>query len=142
MTTPFETLLHDLGKVFHLALHTDRSNACTLQIHRELKIQLELDPTQEQLWIFCKLIEVPPGKFREEVLKEALKANDRPDPRSAIFGYIRASNHLALFQKYPLQILDGKNLSELIGTFAAIAENWRIAILRGRSAPLARDGLP
>jgi hypothetical protein len=96
---------------------------------------LQLDVSQENLWIFSKLVEVPPGKFRENIFRETLKANALPDPRTAIFGYIAKTNHLALFQKYPLTILNGERLAGLIGAFVKMADSWIQALSSGRSAP-------
>lgn len=135
MTDRFEELLHELGKVFHLELHVDRSHACSIQMSDGLTIQLQLDVSQENLWIFSKLAEIPPGKFRENVFREALKANALPNPRTAIFGYLANTNHLALFQKYPLTILNGDRLAGLIGSFIEMAENWLKALISGKPAP-------
>jgi len=101
MISRFEEILDQLGHIFELKLHVDRKNACSIQIHPHLIIQLQLDMSQEHLWLFTKVAETPPGKFRENILKETLKANALPDPRSAIFGYILSPNQLAAFQKYP-----------------------------------------
>lgn len=136
MITQFEELLHQLGAVFELKLHVDRQNACSIQIHPRLIIQLQLDPSQEHLWIFTKVAETPPGKFRENILKEALKANALPDPRPGIFGYIHSLNLLAQFQKYPLSILNGERLGGIIGAFLELAETWQEAITSGQSAPI------
>lgn len=132
--TPFEELLQGLGKAFHLNLHIDHSYACSLQL-RELVIQLQLDISQENLWIFTKLIEVPPGKFRENVLREALKANSLADPRVGTFGYVAATGQLALFQKYPLLILNGERLAGLMAAFIEMAEAWKKSIASGNPAP-------
>ena len=84
MTSDFEELLTELGQFFHLDLHSDIHHACTIQIHPFLTVQLQLDSTQEHLWFFSPLIETPPGKFRENILREALKTNDQPEPLSLI----------------------------------------------------------
>jgi hypothetical protein len=135
MINQFEELLHALGKVFHLELQIDRHNACSIQIHPHFTIQLQTDASQENLWIFSKLIETPPGKFRENILKEALKANALPEPRVGVFGYIASTNQLALFQKYPLRVLTGDMLSGFLGAFMEMADSWREAIASGQSAP-------
>ncbi len=135
MIGKFEELLKDLGRIFHLSLQVDSQNACTLQLREQIRIQLQLDLSQENLWIFSKLIEIPPGKFRENVLREALKANGIPDPRVGIFGYLASTNHLILFQKYPLFLLDGERLSGLIGAFLEMGESWIQAIASGQPAP-------
>jgi hypothetical protein len=142
MTNPFEELLQALGKVFHLPLHIDRSNACSIQLHGQLVIQLQPDMTQEYLWIFSKVVEIPPGKFRENVLKEALKANALPDPRAAVLAYMAGTSHLALFQKYPLKVLNGERLAGLVGSFVEMADSWQKAILSGQSSPQIKSSNP
>lgn len=138
MISQFEELLHELGQMFELELRIDRHNACSLQIHGRITIQLQLDTSQENLWIFSKVIETPPGKFRENILKEALKANARSDPKAGIFGYLSSTNQLILFQKYPLFILNGERLSGCVGAFLEMAESWQEAIANGQSAPLSQ----
>lgn len=137
MITQFENLLQQLGTIFHLELHVDRQNACSILIQNQLTIQLQLDSSQEFLWIFSKIAEVPPGKFRENVLKDALKANGLPDPIPAFFGFILSTNQLALCQKYPLSILNGERLSGLIGSFVEMAVQWQEAIRQGQTASLS-----
>jgi len=141
MINQFEELLQDLGKVFHLDLHVDRKSACSIQIHPHFIIQLQLDASQENLYIFSKLIDTPPGKFRENILKEALKANALPDPRVGVLGYIAATNQLAIFQKYPLSLLNGNRLSGFLGAFMEMADSWREAIASGQSAPLISQNI-
>lgn len=135
MTNQFEELLHELGKIFHLELHIDRSHACSIQMGDGLTVQLQPDMSQENLWIFSKLVEIPPGKFRENIFRETLKANALSDPRIAIFGYLANTNHLALFQKYPFAILNGERLAGLIGSFVEMAETWIKALASGQAAP-------
>jgi hypothetical protein len=138
MIGKFENLLQELGKVFNLELATDKKNACSIQIHPHLVIQLQPDETQDNLWIFCKLAETPSGKFRENILKEALKSNALPDPRPGILAYISGTNQLAIFQKYPIEILTGVRLSGLLGAFLELADSYRDAIISGHSAPLSQ----
>lgn len=132
----FEELLHELSPIFELELRVDRQNACSIQIHPHLIIQLQLDTSQENLWIFTKIAETPPGKFRENILKEALKANALPDPRPGILGFVFSANQLAQFQRYPLHILNGERLSGIIGAFLEMSQAWQEAIKSGQSAPM------
>jgi hypothetical protein len=125
MTSHFEQLLQTLGKIFHLKLRVDSLNACSIQIHKGLTVQLQPDISLENLWIFAKLPEVPPGKYGENLLKEALKANGKPDPRGAIFGYIHSTQQLALYQKYPMNLLNGERLAGAIGSFVELAKEWK-----------------
>ncbi len=134
MTDRFAALLEELGKVFDISLVPDKLGACSINIP-PLTVQFELDATAENFFLFSKIIEIPPGKFRENVLQEALKANGGKDPRPAILGYIAASNHLAMHQIYPLKILTGDNLSGILGAFLEMGENWFAALESGHTSP-------
>jgi hypothetical protein len=135
MTDRFSELLSELGKIFQLTLSPDKYNACSIEVP-PLTIQLELDPTQENLYLFTKIIDLPPGRFRENTLSEALKVNSLPDPRPGIFGYIARTNHLALYQVYPVNILNGDRLAELFGSFFEMGESWHKSIQGGQSGPV------
>jgi hypothetical protein len=133
--SPFEELLAELSKVFELKLHVDHHSACSIRIPDKLTVQLQLDAAQENLFLFSKLIEIPPGKFREDVLKEALKANGENESVPGVFGYIAATNHLALYQKFPMAILTGKRLAGFLGAFIDFGDTWRAAIQKGQNRP-------
>jgi hypothetical protein len=135
MISEFERLISDLGALFNLKLHVDRAGACSILFPQELVVQLQLDSAEEKIFLFCKISELPPGKFRENVLSEALKANAQHDPVPGILAYLNASNQLALFQSYPLTIINGERLATFVCNFLQMAESWKKALLDGRSAP-------
>lgn len=135
MTDKFTELLHSLSTLFGIELRADKYNACALQIKQGLVIQLQPNDTAEKLLIASKITEIPPGKFRENVLKEALKANARPDPLVGTLAYLPNSNMLVLFQYYPLDLLTSERLAGLITPFIDVAEQWRSAILSGQTNP-------
>lgn len=142
MTDRFSELLSELGRIFSLTLSPDKYNACSIEV-APLTIQLELNPTQENIILFTKIIDLPPGRFRENTLGEALKVNSLPDPRPGIFGYIARTNHLALYQTYPVSILNGDRLSCLFGAFFELGESWHRSIQNGQSSPsVAGQPLP
>lgn len=138
MITLFENLLAELGKILGTQLHVDHSNSCSIRLHDTLTLQLQPDLSQENLWIFCKLIEVPPGSFRTMVLTKALQANGLQDPRIGSFGWIDNSSELAFFQKYPLRLLNGEKLSGFIGAFVEMSERWHKAIESGDLTELTK----
>jgi hypothetical protein len=142
MTDQFNELLHSLGKLFGLPLHTDKHNACALQIAKGLVVQLQLDESMEKMLIASKVVEVPPGKFREDVLLEVLKANGFADPLIGIFAYIPHTNELVLFQQYPMDILTGERLAGLILPFMDLCKEWRAAILSGQHCPSPQQPTP
>lgn len=140
MTDQFEQILQELGPFFNLQLRSDRHAACTVRIHEALKVQIQLDLTQENLLLFCEIAEVPPGKFREKVLLEALKVNGLPDPRVGILCYVARNDFLSLYQTYPVSLLSGEVVIGLLGPFLEMAESWRKAIENGQTAPARIQG--
>ncbi len=135
MLDRFDELIQGLAKVFHMPLHVDRNHACAIQVRKGLVVQLQSDAAQERLLITCKVAELPPGKFRENVLREALKANGMPDPLVGLFSYVERTNHLFFFQRYPLDVLSGERMAGLMGPFIQAAEAWKHAIEHGLPGP-------
>ncbi len=140
MNEPFEEIIQRLGEALGLTLHVDKNRACQLRIHKNLSIQIQTDTTGEKILIACLLAELPPGRFCENVLAEALKANNLPDPRTAIFGFLKMKNTLTLHQFYPLKQIDGKQLAVFVANFIDYAELWRQAIENGQPGPAPIHG--
>jgi hypothetical protein len=135
MTDPFEILIQQLGQSLSVPLHVDRHLACTLKVHQKLTVQLQMDSAQENLIVASFICELPPGRFRENVLCEALKSNNLPDPRTGILGFLSKTNHLTLHQFYRFASLDSEKLSMVIAGFIDYADLWREAIGLGYSSP-------
>jgi hypothetical protein len=135
MTGEFDDLIQQLGSHFELPLHTDRFGAVSLLIPPSLVVQIQLDTSQENVFLFSKLAAIAPGKFRENVLQEALRANGRPDPLPGHLAYVSSVNQLALCHSFPLRILNGERLSSLLGAFVEMALLWKTAIHQGQAAP-------
>ena len=131
MTDLFTSILSDLGEILEMKLFPDHSNALSIEIP-PLTIQLELDFSQENLNFFTKIALLPPGRFREDIICNALKSNNL---NNKIIGYIVATNHLTLHQSYPANLLNKEILSQLFPSFFAYAESWKKAIEMGRSSP-------
>jgi hypothetical protein len=135
MIDRFTELITELGEFLRVPLFVDRHRACALRVHGKTQIQMQLDTSEKNLLIASIAIEIPPGKFRENVLKDALKTNQLPDPRPATIGYLTINNHLTLHQSIPIEVLDGKRLAAYFGAFMTETESWIEAIRSGRSAP-------
>ena len=135
MIDRFEELIRELGQFLGLLLYVDQNHACMLKVHDDVQIQLQLDVAQENFLMASFAIEVPPGKFRENVLKEALKTNALPDPRPAVLSYLSQNNQLVLHQSLPLAILNGERLAGYFGAFLEEVESWKKTIQRGEANP-------
>jgi hypothetical protein len=127
---PFEQLIAALSQSLGISLQTEKGTICKLLIHESLKVQLEYEPSFERILIACFICELPPGKFREDVLKEALKANDSLT-RLGTFGYSEKNNSLAYFL-YVSEKKDANAISEILMRFAETADVWKKAIESGQ----------
>lgn len=140
MIGPFQALLTELGRFLHLELHVDSVGACSLLFPSQIVIQLQFDSGQEKLFLFSKIGEIPPGKFRENILRESLKANAMRDPLPGILAYLYPTNSLVAYQSYPLFILNGERLSVFLVNFLSMVESWRTALLNGQTHPSFSEG--
>lgn len=132
----FEDILAGLSPLVGEDLHPDVNNACVLVLNENIKIQLELDITAEFLLMASMIIDLPPGKFRENVLKSALKANNMIDQSPGILAFVVKANKLVLFDRIYTDDLTPEKLLAEITQFFHKAENWKNAIQGGNTAPL------
>ena len=105
----FESLLDEFSKAADLPnLKPDANNSCLIALPQNgPQIQLELDRSGEFLIMGCNLGFLPMGRYREMVLKEALRANGLPYPRVGTFAYVKKTDNLILFLKLPTRELTG-----------------------------------
>jgi hypothetical protein len=130
----FQQLLYDLGDILELPLYSENQK-CRLSINEELEVQLEYDASKERVLIACYCVEIPPGKFRENVLKESLKANGI-FPRIGTYGYSEEKNKLALFQYVTLENQNANNFADILAQFIDRAKRVKQAVERGNPALL------
>lgn len=125
------TLLEELGRSLKIAnLHPDSNNSCMIRLESGLIIQIELDKGAQFILVGADLGTVPPGKYRENLFREALKTNDLPHPNHGILCYSKKSDHLILHQKIFLKDLNGEKIAAEITPFAEKAYTWSEAIMR------------
>lgn len=136
MVDRFEQLLSELSQQLGVALHVDKKGACKLRINEQYHVQLESDAHQERLLAACFICDVPPGKYRENTLKDALKANG-PFPQNGTLAYSDRNNKLVLFSYLPMITLTGQKLADFLTVFVDKAKNWRMGVESGRTAHLA-----
>lgn len=125
----FTELLMELGSEVGQPLHPDKRGVCKLNVNDLFHVQIENDLRKDSLLIATFVGEIIPGKFRENILGEALKANQ--DVRAGILGYSGKNNQLALFKYLPLHQLHGKELLGFLNEFLDKAAGWRAALESG-----------
>ncbi len=135
MIDRFEELINELSLQIGIPLHPDKIGACTLETKDGFDVQLECDRSQEKLLIVAFICDIPPGKLRENILKDALKANG-PYARDGILGYSENNNKLALFAALPFTHLSGPILSEFLNVFIDKASQWKSGVETGRTSEI------
>ncbi|QZA59059.1 CesT family type III secretion system chaperone [Candidatus Rhabdochlamydia porcellionis] len=140
MMDPFAQLLNDLSLLLDTHLSPDKRGACKLNIDDALHIQLEPDSNREKLLFFCFLSEIPPGKFRENVLRDALKTNADLNTQG-ILGFSERNNQLVLFANLNFPSLTAREVLDFLHLFMAKAQTWKQAIATGQTSNLCPEPL-
>jgi hypothetical protein len=126
------TILKDLEKHIQIEdLHADENASCLINFGDGVSIQIELDPAEEYICVGTKLGEVPSGRYRQSLFKEALKANGLPPPRIGTFAYSEKSKSLIYFEYLWAKEMTGQRLFEFVQQFKSKAVLWKGAIARG-----------
>ena len=135
MSNPLEPLLEELSELTATPLILDVKGVCRMIINEKFELQLEIDQMKENLVVGSVICSIPPGRFRQNVLKEGLKENDLPHPRVGVLSYIEKNNTLFLFDILPLDELNGEKLAKYLEVFLEKAESWYTAIDGGLPSP-------
>jgi hypothetical protein len=136
VTDMLGVLLQELSQSMgDVQLTPDKNNSCLINFRTiGIKVQVELNKSTEFLIIGCDLGTVTPGRYRESIFKEALKANSAMPPPHAILAFSLKSDHLVLFQKIQVQNLNGERIHSEILLFNEKAVLWTNA-LKSSSIP-------
>lgn len=130
----YSALLQDLGQILKINdLHPDKNNSCLIKFKSGIKISIEIDKNEENIVLGCDIAEIPPGRYRENVFREALKANGMPHPRSGIFAYSKQTGHLIFFHNIPLKDVTAARIVDALTPFTERALQWKQAIDRGET---------
>lgn len=133
----FEELMKELKNKLSVSIKPQHNNhICTFQVEGSLQIQLQLDRSQKMLFIGSFLTEVPPGKYKENVFTQTLKANSQI-PNIGFFAYNEKIAKLFLYEYLPLKDLSSKDLYDYFALFTDKASSWKKAIEAGEAAPLS-----
>ena len=123
----FQQLLYDLSEILEIPLYADQMQRCRLSINELIEVQMEYNSASEKVLMASFCCEIPPGKFRENVLKEALKANSL-FPRIGSYGYSPMKNKLALFEYISLEGMHRDKFADLLAQFCDRVERTKRAV--------------
>jgi len=127
----FALLLADLGALIAVPLHPDHNRSCTLGIDGKIHVQMKEEENDDKILVATFIAELPPGKFRENILIETLKENEL-FPRLGTFGYSDRNHQLALFSHLYYTGLRGDTLADFLEAFIEKALSWKTAIETGQ----------
>jgi hypothetical protein len=138
----FTNLMSELGDLMDTELIPDLHQVVSLMINEKILVNIELNATGEKILLGCFIVELPPGRFREEVLKFALLANNASDSNIGTLAYVAKQNSLALLQEIQAHGLKASTLYEHLSLFVSRAEAWQNAINAGKLYPEERSEIP
>jgi hypothetical protein len=138
----FIDLMSALGELMDTELIPDLNQVVTIMINEKIMLNIELSVTGEKILLGSLVVELPPGRFREEVLKFALLANHASDTNLGTLAYISNHNSLVLLQEVYSQGLKATELYEKISFFVDRAQGWQNAINAGKPYPEERNEIP
>lgn len=129
VTDLFGVILQELGPLLQIKnLHPDRNNSCEIKLVNGTIIQIELDKSGQFLVLGTDFGMPAPGKYRESLFKEALRANGMPAPIHGIIAYSSKADHLVMFEKIHVKDLSGAKVAAAITPFVEKAIIWTDAV--------------
>lgn len=134
----FESLLQELGKTELIpiqGLHPDGNNSCLIRLKGGIEVQLELAKEEGWLLVGCDLGQTGQGKYREDILTEALRANGCPYPRWGDLAFSQKSDHLVLQHKMATKDLNGEKIADFLAHFIEKAFIWKNALEHNEIPP-------
>ncbi len=126
----FQELLNQLSVIIHTPLYLEKNRAVKFSVNENLHIQIEDDEQNERIFLATFIGEIPPGKYRENLLKEGLKANAL-FPRTGTLSYAPRNNQLTLFEYLYYASLTGEKIANRLAPFIEKALFWKQAMERG-----------
>lgn len=126
----FGSIIDELGKILKSKLSPDKNNSCKLKYKSGLTVQIDFDGANEKLVLVSSLGTPIPGRYRENLFREALKANGLPFPKYGIFAYSKKEDALLLYDSIALLELSGQKLADFLTPFAQRAELWSAALTK------------
>ncbi len=127
----FAKMISELGEILEAPLHIEHDTLCIFKANQQIDIQIEHDPTQHRILLVAVICPIPPGKFRENVLRQALKANHNIN-RLGTFSYIEKTSSLAMHQYFYHVEMTGAMMAQAVADFLDTSQNCSLAIQNGQ----------
>lgn len=134
----FDSLLKELGAILKIEdLHLDDVGTCLIKFDTGLLVNVEPFRKGDFMLITTQIGEIPRGRFREDVFREALKSNGQSNiGEHGIFAWGEQSNQLILFGLLSMRDLNGERIVNYLMPYMQKALIWKSTIESG-NVPLA-----
>lgn len=129
VSTQFGALLKEFEKYFHCPLTPDANDSCMINLGG-LSLQIELD-RYHFLLAGCRLGRVLMGRYRDNLIRAALKSNESTSLSTGIIGFSQKSSQLILFIKLDPGQLTLHQITSILPPFLEKARVWTQAIANG-----------
>jgi hypothetical protein len=131
-------ILKEFEPFFKCHLEPDSHDSCLIKMGLGISIQIEID-RYGYLLIGCRVGTIPIGRFRDNVLKQALKSNEFTLPSTGILGFSQKTHHLILFIKMNPTSLTPDQIQAQLPPFIKKAKRWVDAIAKGEIPPIDQE---
>lgn len=127
-----ESLLKEIGEKIGIPnLEPTVDNNISLTLKGNNDVVLQLHKSLPLLIISFEIVEVPTGRYRENILREALKFNNLNQPHSGIFAFSKKNQKLFLFEMLPMDEISGDQVYAIIKTLSEKVTVWKESLNRG-----------
>ncbi|KIC75879.1 putative type III secretion chaperone SycE [Neochlamydia sp. TUME1] len=127
-----ESLLKDLGEKIELShLEPTGNNNITLLLKGNNEVVLQKHNSQPYLIISFEILELPIGRFRENIFREALKFNHLNKAHEGIFAFSKKTQMFFLFDMLPFDEISGEQVNAIMQNLSEKVTLWKEALNRG-----------
>jgi hypothetical protein len=132
----FERTLKELEFFFNCSLQSDENQSCLINMGIGVSLQLELD-SNDDLIMASVLGTLPMGRYRDNLIRQALKSNNASLPSQGIFSFSAKTNHLILFLLIDPSRLNADSVFKILPPFIEKVKLWKEAIEAGDTPMIA-----
>lgn len=127
MNPQFEKVIRDVSEFLQLDLKPDESGAIGLKL-RDFYVQIEPDEKQENLLIFSPIGDVPEGRYREDILEQALRSNAFPPPNLGILCMSKKTGKFYIYESFPMRYVSKEQLFATLPPLLEKVKMWKEAL--------------
>jgi hypothetical protein len=138
----FNEMIDELAKILNIKLSPDPNGTCLIRFPNGLNMQIERQKGSNDVFLVIELGNLSVGRYREDVLVAALKANGAPYPRVGVFAFSPTIDNLILFERIPENFISGLKVFEIMMPLAYKGKLWKDQMERGSIPTTEEQKLP